>query len=283
MVLFAKLMQQQRDLTTQGKLSKLKVVEFKALIEKLHLTLSNLKYESQHLVKQIDDCDLQDSLYQDIDLYSIDQFLQLAPEEFRSSPSEHHQMLQRLRFELLERTRMTDVVRQYREQKKSLADKIKEKSAELELLETEMLEILTSSMKLQERLGMPLTATMTANRKARNLPGPLFELYRQFYNYCSEHGGIGSLEVLDEPKGPNDAGYDHHPNIIVYHLKSEDNVIGNIKFLYLIQLGAILVRTELVDQFENMPDSFISSELFPNDNGLVCPVIQTKYYREATP
>ncbi|KAJ3307184.1 hypothetical protein HDV03_002695 [Kappamyces sp. JEL0829] len=60
MVLFAKLMQQQRDLTTQGKLSKLKVVEFKALIEKLHLTLSNLKYESQHLVKQIDDCDLQE-------------------------------------------------------------------------------------------------------------------------------------------------------------------------------------------------------------------------------
>ncbi|KAF9075797.1 Fms-interacting protein-domain-containing protein [Rhodocollybia butyracea] len=78
-------------------------------MDQSHLGLQNLLYEKRHLEREIEKCRQFASVYQDIPLYTMDEFKQLAPEEARTPAAledEHQLMLNRLSFELAERQRL---------------------------------------------------------------------------------------------------------------------------------------------------------------------------------
>lgn len=96
-------------------------------MDQTHLGLQNLQYEKRHLEREIEKCrqfayahslvllfsdprtfPRHSSIYQDIPMYTIDEFVVRAPPEAHSQDvmSNHHQlMLNRLSFELVERQR----------------------------------------------------------------------------------------------------------------------------------------------------------------------------------
>ncbi len=53
-----------------------------------------------------------------------------------------------------------------------------------------------------------------------------------------------------------------------------------ITFKYLLNIKVVVVNTELLDPFDNMPSSFITSELFPGDEGVLSPNPSTNYLEE---
>ncbi|KAF9259526.1 hypothetical protein L218DRAFT_933661 [Marasmius fiardii PR-910] len=78
-------------------------------MDQSYLGLQNLLYEKRHLEREIDKCRQFASVYQDVPLYSLEEFERLAPEEARTSnvmANEHQLMLNRLSFELAERQRL---------------------------------------------------------------------------------------------------------------------------------------------------------------------------------
>ncbi|KAJ4478092.1 Fms-interacting protein-domain-containing protein [Lentinula aciculospora] len=78
-------------------------------MDQSHLGLQNLLYEKRHLEREIEKCRQFASVYQDIPLYTMEEFQKLAPEEARPSEvleDEHQLMLNRLSFELAERQRL---------------------------------------------------------------------------------------------------------------------------------------------------------------------------------
>ncbi|TRM67537.1 Fms-interacting protein-domain-containing protein [Schizophyllum amplum] len=77
----------------------------RAEMDAAHLRLQNLLYEKRHLEREIDKCRQFASIYQDVPIYSVDEFRQLAPPEAHSEDP-HQQMLNRLSFELVERQRL---------------------------------------------------------------------------------------------------------------------------------------------------------------------------------
>lgn len=92
-------------------------------MDQSHLQLQNLLYEKRHLEREIEKCRQfawvpffvslgllvilkhSRSIYQDVPLYTLDEFVQLAPPEARTEGDEHQLMLNRLSFELVERQR----------------------------------------------------------------------------------------------------------------------------------------------------------------------------------
>ncbi|KAF5389053.1 hypothetical protein D9757_004898 [Collybiopsis confluens] len=78
-------------------------------MDQSHLGLQNLLYEKRHLEREIEKCRQFASVYQDIPLYSLEEFQRLAPEEASSLSvleDDHQLMLNRLSFELAERQRL---------------------------------------------------------------------------------------------------------------------------------------------------------------------------------
>ncbi|KAJ6613425.1 Fms-interacting protein-domain-containing protein [Mycena sp. CBHHK59/15] len=78
-------------------------------MDQSHLGLQNLLYEKRHLEREIEKCRQFASVYQDIPLYTLDEFTALAPpaactEEVLSD--EHQLLLNRLSFEFVERQRL---------------------------------------------------------------------------------------------------------------------------------------------------------------------------------
>ncbi|KAI0337584.1 hypothetical protein BDW22DRAFT_1339506 [Trametopsis cervina] len=77
-------------------------------MDQTYLSLQNLLYEKRHLEREIEKCRQFASNYQDIALYSEEEFLENAPESMRTEEvlnDEHSLMLNRLNFELAERQR----------------------------------------------------------------------------------------------------------------------------------------------------------------------------------
>ena len=93
--------------------------------DQAHLGLQNLLYERRHLEREIEKCRqfgwvlclvlfietisrINSSIYQEIPLYTVDEFMMIAPEEAKSEEvlkDEHQLLLKRLNLELTERAR----------------------------------------------------------------------------------------------------------------------------------------------------------------------------------
>ena len=106
-----------RDVAQQARQAQQSTADAKERMDRRFLALQNLIYEKQHLELELAQCrdltcvfmmpfnDIR-TIYQNIPLVSIDEFMALAPEDLRSPDlSEHQLMLNRLQFELDERKR----------------------------------------------------------------------------------------------------------------------------------------------------------------------------------
>jgi len=120
--LFAQLKSINRAATTETKASKQRTTDARNAMDQAQLGLQNLMYERRHLEREIEKCQQFASIYQDIPLHTVEEFMALAPEEARSGDvldDEHQLMLNRLSFELSERQRLDErrkVLLQDREQ-----------------------------------------------------------------------------------------------------------------------------------------------------------------------
>ncbi|KAF9057563.1 Fms-interacting protein-domain-containing protein [Panaeolus papilionaceus] len=109
MALMTRLKSLQRAANTATRMRKEETAEARQEMDQSHLNLQNLLYEKRHLEREIEKCRQFASIYQDIPLYTVDEFKQLAPEEQKTEQvlsDEHHLMLNRLAFELAERQRL---------------------------------------------------------------------------------------------------------------------------------------------------------------------------------
>jgi len=76
-------------------------------VDQTHLGLQNLLYERRHLEREIQKCREFQFIYQDIPLYSLEEFTRLASAE-AATPDEHELMKNRLEFEFAERARLEE-------------------------------------------------------------------------------------------------------------------------------------------------------------------------------
>ena len=125
--LFARLKALNRDANAAARAHKQITTDARHDMDQTHLRLQNLLYEKRHLEREIEKCRQfayvsiitppfrsplahapSSSVYQDIQMYSIEQFIELSPTEAHSEDvlsDEHQLMLNRLGFELVERQR----------------------------------------------------------------------------------------------------------------------------------------------------------------------------------
>lgn len=127
--LFARLKALNRDANAAARAHKQTTADARHDMDQTHLRLQNLLYEKRHLEREIEKCRQFacvtliyplfgshllccshpiSSVYQDIQMYSIEQFVELSPLEAHSEDvlsDEHQLMLNRLGFELVERQR----------------------------------------------------------------------------------------------------------------------------------------------------------------------------------
>ncbi|EGO01903.1 hypothetical protein SERLA73DRAFT_132548 [Serpula lacrymans var. lacrymans S7.3] len=106
--LVARLKALNRNANAATRAHKQATAEARHEMDQTHLGLQNLLYEKRHLEREIDKCRQFASIYQDVPLYSLDEFKQLAPLEARGDDvlnNPHQLMLNRLSFELAERQR----------------------------------------------------------------------------------------------------------------------------------------------------------------------------------
>lgn len=123
--LFSRLKALNRAANAATRSRKQKTSETRHDMDQTHLGLQNLLYEKRHLEREIEKCRqfayaLSTSLllshasvyirsiYQDVPIYSTEDFLEYAPESMRTDEimnNEHTLMLNRLSFELAERQR----------------------------------------------------------------------------------------------------------------------------------------------------------------------------------
>ena len=128
--LFARLKALNRDANTAARAHKQITADARHDMDQTHLRLQNLLYEKRHLEREIEKCrqfayvsifrplfgsssltPQISSVYQDIQMYSIEQFIELSPSEAHSQDvlsDEHQLMLNRLGFELVERQRFNE-------------------------------------------------------------------------------------------------------------------------------------------------------------------------------
>ncbi|KAK7061732.1 THO complex subunit 5 [Favolaschia claudopus] len=104
-------------------------------MDQSHLGLQNLLYEKRHLEREIEKCRQFASVYQDIPLYTLDEFKVLAPPEACSDDvlsDEHQLLLNRLSFEFVERQRLDNMRKELLVQKEEL---LKESKAKLNTMD----------------------------------------------------------------------------------------------------------------------------------------------------
>ncbi|PFH52740.1 hypothetical protein AMATHDRAFT_1791 [Amanita thiersii Skay4041] len=134
-------------------------------MDQSHLELQNLLYEKRHLEREIEKCRQFASIYQDVPLYTLEQFKSLAPEEARTDDvlsDEHQLMLNRLSFELAERQRLDQKRKELIQQKEELLKESKVKLVTMDNVKSQIDMLMKTASDIQKKvdeLVLPLTAS----------------------------------------------------------------------------------------------------------------------------
>jgi len=137
-------------------------------MDQSHLGLENLLYEKRHLEREIEKCRQFASVYQDVPLYTLDEFKSLAPEEARTPnvlADDHQLMLNRLSFELAERQRLDLKKRQLLQQKEELLKESKAKVSTMDSVKSQLDMLMKTASEIQKKvdeLVQPIPATSTS-------------------------------------------------------------------------------------------------------------------------
>ncbi|KAF9009059.1 Fms-interacting protein-domain-containing protein [Cyathus striatus] len=133
-------------------------------MDQFHLGLQNLLYEKRHLEREIEKCRQFASVYQDVPLYTVEEFRVLAPEEARTEDvlsDEHQLMLNRLSFELVERQRLDVRRRELLQEKEELLRESKVKFATMDNVKAQidiLVKTATETRKKVDELVQPISA-----------------------------------------------------------------------------------------------------------------------------
>ena len=264
MVQFAALLKEYRCKVTSANEAKGRLAEAKAALEKLYLSHSNLQYELQHLEREIFKCESQDTIFQSIDICSIDDFISNAPEELKMDDLPHQIMLSRMEFELRERKCMIGIVDEIKTEKNTLISTMSKKQTELDELDKELSAILSGTFKLQEKLGIEITKKRDINEKARKLSAPLFSLYRHLSAYYKDDSCHMS-EILKE-----EAGWS-----VALLIRNETIDIAKITFSYLENMGSVFLSVQMLESagITFIPPTYLVSRLLDGDDSSKLPRI----------
>ena len=131
------------------------VLEARTTVEQAQLAMQNSKYEKDHLEGEIARCRGYRSRYQDVEMHSVEEFLQLADEEDLagvqtqegedSTMDPHQLMLARLRFELKERKRLEQERKALIQQRNEASKVAKQKKAELIRVEQDIQSVIAAA------------------------------------------------------------------------------------------------------------------------------------------
>ncbi|SPO26449.1 uncharacterized protein UTRI_04038 [Ustilago trichophora] len=148
------------------------VAEERAKVDSARLALQNLKYEESMLELEVKMCQEFQSIYQDIQLHSLQEFHQLRTQSSSSTISaqtgenesmmgedakeedledDHKLMLARLRFELKERKRLEAEKQRLQQDKMEVTKENREKKVKLEQAERLLKELLAGAQALQAK------------------------------------------------------------------------------------------------------------------------------------
>ncbi|KAJ3722937.1 Fms-interacting protein-domain-containing protein [Lentinula raphanica] len=138
-------------------------------MDQSHLGLQNLLYEKRHLEREIEKCRQFASVYQDIPLYTLEEFQELAPEEARTTEvleDEHQLMLNRLSFELAERQRLDLKRRELLQAKEELLKQSKANTNTLEGVKGHIDTLVKTAAEIQKKVDelvqpLPISETST--------------------------------------------------------------------------------------------------------------------------
>ncbi|XP_029998887.1 THO complex subunit 5 homolog [Sphaeramia orbicularis] len=181
--------------------------EAKQRVDVLHLQLQNLLYEVMHLQKEISKCLEFKSKHEEIDLVSLEEFYQEAPQDISRphlTKNDPHQLtLARLDWELEQRKRLAEKYKESQTTKEKIQKSIEVKKEHLRSLQPGLNAIMQASLPVQEYLSMPFEQTQKQTEIARHLPPPLYVLFVQANAYgqaCDKNLCVSISGDVDEAK-----------------------------------------------------------------------------------
>ncbi|CAE7111872.1 unnamed protein product [Rhizoctonia solani] len=145
-----------RQLTNIVREAKQHSSEDRLMKDQAHLGLQNLLYERRHLEREIEKCRQFNSIYQEIPLHTIDEFMGIAPEEAKSEEvlkDEHQLLLRRLNLELSERTRLDAQKKQMIAEKERLLSENKKAESGLDALVGDLDSLAKIAVELQGKMA----------------------------------------------------------------------------------------------------------------------------------
>ncbi|XP_022085627.1 THO complex subunit 5 homolog isoform X2 [Acanthaster planci] len=182
----------------------------KQRVDSLHLQLQNLLYEVMHLQKEIKKCREFKSKDEDIELVDVETFYREAPSEI-SAPhatkkDPHKQRLARLDWELEQRKRLAEKLKDCQSNTDILAREINTKEEYLDSLQPQLATILQATIPVQEYLSMPIHEIRAQHQTAKLLPRPLYILYVQASAYQEARDSSMSLKIEGDKDAVISAG-----------------------------------------------------------------------------
>lgn len=155
-------------------------------VDSNRLKLQNLIYEADHLKKEINKCISFKSEDEDIELVSMEEFVENAPESSRESKvldDKHLLRMARLEFELQQRKEYALQCKELEKNKEDIAQKIVSVRENLDSLEPCLLNVCKATRPIQKILDMPFEMEWEIQKIVRLLPQPLYMAYTKLCAY----------------------------------------------------------------------------------------------------
>lgn len=189
------------------KKSRDKTNQAKKAIDQQHLRLQNLLYEVMHLQKEITKCLEFKSKDEEINLVPVDEFYKEAPKSISRPDATledlHQQTLARLEWELEQRKRLSEMLKEAQGNKDVIVNETKAKQEYLESLQPKLNSILQATKPVQDYLEMPFDEIREQQTIAMYLPQPLYVLYMQASAYkdaCDKNMNVSISGDIDVAK-----------------------------------------------------------------------------------
>ncbi|KAI1278066.1 THO complex subunit 5 -like protein [Halotydeus destructor] len=142
----------------QNKAIKETVASSKTKLDKLHLQFENLLYETTYLQKEISKCREFKSKVGEVDLVSLEEFNEKAPEEIAKlvdpEGNEQKQTLARLEFELFQRKELSEELKTGEKRKSGCLEKVDEAKSELDKLHPQFKSVIDIIHSTKESLAV---------------------------------------------------------------------------------------------------------------------------------
>eukprot|EP01080_Neovahlkampfia_damariscottae_P009735 gene9735-2062_t len=148
---------------------------YKKKIDELQLQLQSLQYESNHIQREISTCkNFESRLNQIQNLITKEEYIKYTKD---NEKDEHKFELNLLNFELKERQKNSETIKQLQEEEIQIKKEIEDKKQQQNLFKESIKKLFITSEPLQKILNDPVTETRKTHSMVRNLPKPLYILY----------------------------------------------------------------------------------------------------------